>query len=202
MLIDAGDNSKGTTVQLYLQKRGIETLDYVIGTHPHADHIGGLDVIITKFDCDMILMPKYETGKKTYRDVMDAMEYRGYQKTVPEVGDRYLLGDATLTIIAVPEFDYEEEINNYSIGIRLTHGNIPSFLWRCGERNGRGSPAKRCEYQSDVLKISHHGSYSFNHKRVFESGNPSYAVISCGRKIMIMDIPNARNTKQIAKRQV
>ena len=50
MLIDAGNNSKGTAVQNYLQKQGIKKLDYVIGTHPDADHIGGLDVIIYKFD--------------------------------------------------------------------------------------------------------------------------------------------------------
>ena len=52
MLIDAGDNSKGTAVQQYLLKQGIETLAYVIGTHPDADHVGGLDVIISKFDCE------------------------------------------------------------------------------------------------------------------------------------------------------
>ncbi|MBQ8039493.1 MAG: MBL fold metallo-hydrolase, partial [Lachnospiraceae bacterium] len=60
MLIDAGDNSKGTAVQYYLKEQGITSLDYLVGTHPDADHIGGLDVIMTKFDCGMILMPEIE----------------------------------------------------------------------------------------------------------------------------------------------
>lgn len=57
MLIDAGDNSAGTALQMYLQKEGISNLKYVIGTHPDADHIGGMDVILYKFDCDTIIMP-------------------------------------------------------------------------------------------------------------------------------------------------
>lgn len=59
MLIDAGDNSEGTAVQSYLNSQGIEKLDYVIGTHPDADHIGGLDVVVYKFDCKKIFMPAY-----------------------------------------------------------------------------------------------------------------------------------------------
>ena len=59
MLIDAGNNDKGTTVQLYLKKQGLTSLDYVIGTHPDADHIGGLDVVIYKFDCKKILLPDW-----------------------------------------------------------------------------------------------------------------------------------------------
>ena len=60
MLIDGGNNNKGTTVQLYLKKQGVESLDYVIGTHPDADHIGGLDVIVYKYNCDTVIMPDYE----------------------------------------------------------------------------------------------------------------------------------------------
>ena len=67
MLIDGGNNNKGTTVQLYLKKQGVESLDYVIGTHPDADHIGGLDVIVYKYNCDTVIMPDYE--KKTPKHI-------------------------------------------------------------------------------------------------------------------------------------
>lgn len=60
MLIDAGDNSCGTKVQAYLENKGVAKLDYVIGTHPDSDHIGGLDVIIYKFDCENVMMPDCE----------------------------------------------------------------------------------------------------------------------------------------------
>lgn len=74
MLIDAGDNSEGTAVQSYLNSQGIEKLDYVIGTHPDADHIGGLDVVVYKFDCKKIFMPGVTSDTKTYDDVMQALK--------------------------------------------------------------------------------------------------------------------------------
>ena len=74
MLIDAGNNDKGTTVQSYLMSQGVEKLDYVIGTHPDADHIGGLDVVIYKFDCDTIIMPDVANDTRSYDDVVQAMK--------------------------------------------------------------------------------------------------------------------------------
>lgn len=180
MLIDAGDNSKGTTVQFYLQKRGIETLDYVVGTHPHADHIGGLDVIITKFDCGKIIMPEYATDKKTYRDVIDAMEYRSYEKTVPQVGDTYTLGGAEFTIVASPQFESNKEINNYSIGIHLTHGNNTFLFMGDAEKEEETEVLNSgMNIQSNTLKISHHGSHTSTSSEFLDEVNPDYAVISC-----------------------
>lgn len=77
MLIDAGNNDKGTTVQSYLMSQGVEKLDYVIGTHPDADHIGGLDVVIYKFDCDTIIMPDVANDTRTYDDDGAGNEVQG-----------------------------------------------------------------------------------------------------------------------------
>lgn len=74
MLIDAGDNNQGTKVQNYFQKQGIETLKYVICTHPDADHIGGIDVILYKFDCETIFMTEEKKDTNTYRDVIDTIK--------------------------------------------------------------------------------------------------------------------------------
>ena len=84
MLIDAGNNSKGTQIQAYLEHQGIETLDYVIGTHPDADHIGGLDVVLYKFDCKTVIMPDYEKDTKTYEEVIQTMRQKDYRLTGPE----------------------------------------------------------------------------------------------------------------------
>lgn len=180
MLIDAGDNNKGTTVQLYLQKRGIDNLDYVIGTHPDADHIGGMDVVMAKFDCEQIMFPNVSNDTATYRDVIDTMEYRGYKNTLPVVGSSYSLGDATFTIIA-PNGNYDDT-NNYSIGLRLVHGEN-SFLF-IGDAEEEAETAilhNGMEVSADVLKVAHHGSDSSTSKNFVDSVNPSYAVISCGK---------------------
>ena len=74
MLIDAGTNEAGETVVNYLKNLGITKIDYLIGTHPHEDHIGGLDDVINNFDIGQIYMPKIETTTKTFEDVLDAIE--------------------------------------------------------------------------------------------------------------------------------
>ena len=180
MLIDAGNNNQGTTVQLYLQKQGIDTLDYVVGTHPDADHIGGLDVILTKFECGRIFMPDVSNDTDTYRDVLDAMKYKDYSVTVPDVGDTYSLGDATFTIVA-PNRNYTE-LNNDSIAIRVEHGeNTFLFVGDAESESETDMMQNGLPLQAQVLKVGHHGSSSSTSKAFLDAVNPDYAVISCGR---------------------
>ena len=89
MLIDAGDNSKGTAVQAYLQSQNITKLDYVIGTHPDSDHIGGLDVILYKFDWDRVMMPNLEKDTKTYEEVIQVIQGKNQKVTHPTAGEVY-----------------------------------------------------------------------------------------------------------------
>ena len=156
MLIDAGDNSKGTTVQKYLMQQGVESLDYVIMTHPDADHIGGMDVIIYKYDCGIIFMPDTEKDTEAYQEVLDVMESKCYSRTVPKVGDVYTLGNASFQILS-PALSYAET-NNNSIVIRLLHGDN-SFLFT-GDAEVQAQQEMTYggyELKSDVMKIPHHG---------------------------------------------
>lgn len=105
----------------------IEKLDYVIGTHPDADHIGGLDVVIYKFDCDTIIMPDVANDTRTYDDVVQAMKSKGYQTTYPVVGETYTLGGAIFTIVA-PNADYGNDMNDWSVGVLVQNGNNASSL--------------------------------------------------------------------------
>ena len=79
MLIDAGDNSEGTAVQSYLDSQNVEKIDYAIGTHPDADHIGGLDVVVYKFDCKKVFMPDVTSDTKTYDDVVQALKSKAFR---------------------------------------------------------------------------------------------------------------------------
>lgn len=179
MLIDAGENDQGTAVQLYLQKRGVEKLDYVIGTHPDSDHIGGLDVIVTKFDCETIMMPAYEKNTSTYRDVISAAEYKSYKIVVPEVGNVYSLGGATFTIIA-PNDTYSDS-NNCSIGLLLTHGeNTFLFTGDAEEKAEEDILENGMDIDADVLHVGHHGSRTASTENFVGAVSPEYAVISCG----------------------
>ena len=179
MLIDAGENDMGTSVQLYLSKQGITSLDYVIGTHPDSDHIGGLDVIITKFDCDTVFMPDFTKDTKTYRDVVNAISYKSAKLINPEVGDVYTLGSASFTIIA-PNDSYEDA-NNASIGILLTHGENTFLFTGDAEEEAEADILKNgLSIDADVLHVGHHGSKTSSSVEFIETVSPEYAVISCG----------------------
>lgn len=179
MLIDAGGNAKGTQVQLYLQKQGVKELKYVIGTHPDADHIGGLDVIITKFECDTVIMPDYSVDTATFRDVMDAVRYKGYKVTYPDTGDTYELGKAVFTILG-PLKKYGDS-NNNSVAIKLTYGNNSLlFTGDCEKEAETDIAARWQDIHADVYKVGHHGSSTSSSEEFLEKVRPAYAVISCG----------------------
>lgn len=179
MLIDAGDNNQGTKVQNYLKKQDVENLKYVIGTHPDADHIGGLDVILYKFDCTTIMMPEIEKDTAAYRDVIDTMVNKGYVNTLPVVGNTYPLGDAEFTILS-PTKDYDDS-NNNSIVLLLTHGkNIFLFTGDAEEDAENDMLNSGFILSANVYKAGHHGSRTASNKDFLEAVAPEYAVISCG----------------------
>ena len=92
MLIDAGDDTRGTAIQNYLQKQKITRLDYLILTHPDADHIGGAPVIITKFAVDNVFVSNYERDNKTYLKLIQSLDNKRLKASPPKVNSNYTLG--------------------------------------------------------------------------------------------------------------
>ena len=179
MLIDAGENDKGMQVRVYLEKQGVEKLDYVIGTHPDSDHIGGLDVVIYNFDCGTILMPEYKKNTKTYDDVIQTIKNKHYKITYPVVGTTYELGEAKFTIIA-PNDKYDDA-NDASIGIIMRYGE-QSFLFTgdAEEASEKDIIKNGIDIQAKVYKAGHHGSRTSSSEEMLALIKPEVVVISCG----------------------
>ena len=177
MLIDAGDNKYGQTVVNYLKENGVKKLDYVIGTHPHADHIGGLDDVIYAFDVEKVFLPNITHTTKTFEDLLIAIQSKNLNITVPEVGGVYELGDASFKILA-PANSYYDNLNNFSIVIRLEYGNN-SFLFTADAEDVLEVEMLNSGYnlKSDVLKVGHHGSNTSTTASFLNAINPKYAVI-------------------------
>lgn len=180
MLIDAGDNNQGTAIQNYLQKQGVEHLDYLILTHTDADHIGGADVIITKFDVDTVFMGNYAKDTATYRDVIQALDNKGLQWSTPAVGENYTLGDAFFTIIA-PNKEYNTP-NNSSIGLLLTKGKNKFIFTGDAEEAAEADIVQNgIDITADVYQAGHHGSKTASSDALLDAVKPEFAVISCGQ---------------------
>ncbi|WP_349945651.1 MBL fold metallo-hydrolase [Lacrimispora sp. BS-2] len=181
MLIDAGERDQGETVASYLEKQGVKKLDYVIGTHPHSDHIGGLETVIRKFDVQKVFLPEKEHTTKVYERLLDAIADKNLKITLPEPGDSYTLGDAAFQIIA-PNRDYGNDLNNWSIGLRLVYGNNSFVLCGDAEKDAeKDMVANGFPLKADVLKLSHHGSSTSSSESFMDQVDPEYGVISCGK---------------------
>ena len=177
MLIDAGTNEAGETVVNYLENLGITKIDYLIGTHPHEDHIGGLDDVINNFDIGQIYMPKIETTTKTFEDVLEAIENKKLTVTAPNKGDKIELGQAVGEFMTEPILD-EDNLNVSSLVLRLEFGNT-SYLFM-GDAEEENEETIRWP-KTDVLKVGHHGSSTSSSESFLEQVQPKYAVIMAGK---------------------
>lgn len=179
MLIDAGNNADGDLVVEYLQSQGVKQLDYLIGTHPHEDHIGGLDNVILSFPIETVILPQAETNTRTFEDVLDALLEQDLSITLPQVGDQYTLGDASFTILA-PNGEEYSSLNNWSVVVRLENGeNSFLFTGDAEQLSEEEMLATGLPLRSDVLKMGHHGSSTSSSRAFLEEVQPTYGVISC-----------------------
>lgn len=175
MLIDASTNDMGNTVVKYLQSLGIKKIDYLVGTHPHEDHIGGLDDVINNFDIGTIYMPKVQTNTKTYEDVLDAIANKNLKVTTPKIGDTFSIGDASCEIMAIG--NNKDDYNGCSIVIKMESNGV-SYLFT-GDAN-ETEEATRKWPKIDILKVGHHGSSTSSSQSFLNQIQPKVALISVG----------------------
>lgn len=180
MLIDAANNTDGNAIVSYLKKQGVEKLDYLVGTHPDADHIGGLDTVINSLKIGKVYLPKKQNNTKTFEDVLLAISNKGLKISAPKPGTEITLGGARLTILGPINY-YEDNNNNNSIVIRAVHGENSFVLTGDAELQEETDIMEAgVNLEATVLKVGHHGSNSSTSRFFLEKVDPKYAVISCG----------------------
>lgn len=179
MLIDAGNNKDGKFVVDYIRKQGIKTLKYLIGTHPHADHIGGMDDVIDDLNVEKILMPNVTANTRTFEEVLDSIGRKNLKITPPKVGAKYNLGQAEFTILA-PNSEEYADTNDYSIVIKLVNGKNTFLFTGDAEAVSEREMVEnhRKSLRSDVLKVGHHGSTTSTIPEFLNAVKPKVAVIS------------------------
>ena len=180
VLIDAGEKEYGDKVLSYIGSRGAKELKYVIATHPHADHVGGLRTVLGGIDTENFITVETDCATYTWTKVLTVVDKQDINYIDAEVGDTYTFGSARFTIMA-PLSDYYDGYNNYSVVTKVECGNIRFIL--------AGDAEKESEYEmisagenlsADVLKCGHHGSSTSTTAKFLKAVNPAYAIISCG----------------------
>ena len=184
VLIDAGENDQGDLVVRYLKEQGVSSIDLLIGTHPHSDHIGGMDIVLNKMPVETVILPILPDDliptTVTFTDLLKAIDRAGLEITPALPGDVYDLGGGAGLTLLGPVRDYDN-LNNMSVVARLSFGST-SFLFT-------GDMEKEAEQDlveqgaplaSTVLSAGHHGSQTSSRKAFLEAVNPKLAVISCG----------------------
>jgi len=181
VLIDGGERKTQNTLINYLQNTGITVLDYIVATHPHSDHIGGLAAVIQQFDVKNILMPDITHNTATFHNFLNAIENKNIPATMPSVGDKITAGIIELTVLA--PFTNFDNLNNASIILRMAHGKT-SFLF-----TGDAEIQSEIEMinsglnlRANILKAGHHGSRTSTSIEFLDAVKPQIVIVTCGHK--------------------
>ncbi len=180
-MIDGGESSDSSLIYSYLTKTlGITHIDYMIATHPHADHIGGLSGALNACSVGVVYSPVTSYDSKQFSSLVKYTDKQGRDLTVPEVGNSFAFCDAQVQFLS-PSQKYSNT-NDSSIVVRIIHG-VNTFLF-AGDAEWDAEHdmvASGYDLSATVLKVGHHGSDTSSSYVFLREVMPKYAVISCGK---------------------
>lgn len=178
MLIDAAESYQSENIINYLKNLNYQKIDYVIGTHPHTDHIGGLKDIINTFEIGKIYMPKVVSTTKTYESLLMAIKDKNLKINTAKAGTSIIDTDALKINILAPTNSTYTELNNYSVVTKITYGTT-KFLFM-GDAEKLSENEIKENVTADVIKIGHHGSNTSSSIDFIKKVNAKYGIISVG----------------------
>lgn len=181
-LVDCGTRSTGKDAVEYIKSLGITRIDYVFGTHPHDDHMGGMYDIITNFEIGKIIIPQVKEGQVTanwYIKLMKQIVERNYEVEYSKTGNEYSLGDAKIQIVWQSELE-QDNVNNYSNIIKVCFGDMDVLMTGDAETEIEEEVLRSgVQIDAEILKVGHHGSDTSSSDIFLDDVNPDYGLISC-----------------------
>ena len=178
MLIDAAESYQSENIINYIKNLNYQKIDYVIGTHPHTDHIGGLKDIINTFGIGKIYMPKVVSTTKTYESLLMAIKDKNLKINTAKAGTSIIDTDTLKINILAPNSETYTELNNYSVVTKITYGTT-KFLFM-GDAEKLSENEIKENVTADVIKIGHHGSNTSSSIDFIKKVNAKYGIISVG----------------------
>lgn len=180
-LVDCGTRSTGKDVVQYLKDQGITKIDYLFGTHPHDDHMGGMYDVITNFEIGKVIIPKVKDGTVTtnwYLKLMKELKQNSYNIEYVSLGTIYQLGQATINVIG-PINEPDENKNNYSTVLKVSFGEMDIIMTGDAEKKVEQDIIESgINLDAEILKVGHHGSDTSTSEAFLDAISPDYALIS------------------------
>lgn len=180
MLIDGGEASESSKVYAYLKAHEVDHLDYIVATHAHSDHIGGLSGALNYATVDTALCPVTDYDSKTFDSFVKYLGQQNVSITVPSAGDEFSLGNASVEVLG-PQRSYDDP-NDTSIVLKITYGNTSFLFTGDAERTAEADILEAgYDLSATVLKVGHHGSDTSTSYPFLREVMPEYGVICAGK---------------------
>lgn len=178
MMIDGGNVADSNVVAAYLKKEDVTELNYVVCSHAHEDHVGGLSGALSVTKADNIYAPKTEANTKAYKNFKKKAEEQNVEIKHPNVGDKIQLGSSTVEFLG-PVDENGKDLNSTSIVLKIIYGNT-SFLFTGDAESDEEEEILNsgADLKLTVLKVGHHGSRTSTSYPFLREVMPQYAVIS------------------------
>ena len=178
MLIDAGEISQGDLVSTYILSQGYDTIDHVVATHSHNDHIGGMIEVLDTFKIGTFYMTEAVSTSSILEQALNKVAESDADTHYVIAGDVIVDCSELLCEVVAPKAIDNDEMNNNSIVIKLTYGET-KFLFT-GDAEKSEEDGIWTNIKCDVLKVGHHGSANSSTSNFLKKVEPKYAIISCG----------------------
>ena len=179
MLIDGGNVADSDLIYAYLKQQNVSDLKYIVGTHAHEDHMGGLAGALQYAKVGTAFCSVAQDDAKFFQNVVKYLNQQGKRLTVPQYGSTYSLGSARFQFLGPVR--QSDDPNNMSLVLRITYGDT-SFLFTGDAERDEEADILEAGYplKSTVLKVGHHGSETSTSYPFLRAVAPQYGVISCG----------------------
>ncbi len=180
MLIDAAERVYADEICQYLSKLGIKKIDYLVATHPHDDHIGGIADIMAQFSIGCLVLTEEHSDINAYQNMLGSAHDFQIPTLVPQTGDSIPFEDASCTVLGPISID-KNNSNNNTMVLKIQHGDN-KFLFMGDAEQGQEKELVQSNFdlKADFLRVGHHGSDSSSTPFFLQKVQPEIAVISCG----------------------